>query len=64
MLGWRKLKTLTSPSLFSAAPLESLVRDNVTTELLTRIAAEHSRGRRLLVAVPRNSQRRTRGHPA
>ncbi len=42
---------LFQPSLFSAAPLRRLVDENVTPEMLAAIAAEHRKGRRLLVAT-------------
>ena len=51
MLSWSQLMALKSPSLFGASTLESLVRDNVTPELLAQIATEHAKGRRLLVAT-------------
>jgi hypothetical protein len=49
ILGPRGLAAFVAPSLFSPAKLKQLVDDNVTPELLRAIAAEHARGRRLLV---------------
>jgi predicted acylesterase/phospholipase RssA len=51
LLSPRALAGLTGPSLFSAAPLRRLVDQNVTPELLRQIAAEHAKGRRLLVVT-------------
>lgn len=49
ILGPRGLAAFVAPSLFSPAKLKQLVDDNVTPELLQAIAAEHAKGRRLLV---------------
>lgn len=51
LLSARALAGLMGPSLFSAAPLRRLVDRNVTPELLRQIAAEHAKGRRLLVVT-------------
>lgn len=51
LLSPRALAGLMGPSLFSAAPLRRLVDRNVTPELLRQIAAEHAKGRRLLVVT-------------
>lgn len=51
LLSARALAGLINPSLFSAAPLRRLVEQNVTPELLSAIAAEHAKGRRLLVVT-------------
>lgn len=51
LLSARALAGLVRPSLFSAAPLRKLVEKNVTPELLRQIAAEHAKGRRLLVVT-------------
>ena len=51
ILSPRSLAAFRNPSLFSAAALRGLVEQNVTPELLNQIAAEHARGRRLLVAT-------------
>lgn len=51
LLSARALAGLVRPSLFSSAPLRRLVEENVTPELLRQIAAEHARGRRLLVVT-------------
>ncbi len=42
---------LFTPGLYRKAPLESLVRSYVTESLLTAVAAEQAKGRRLLVAT-------------
>ena len=41
---------LFTPGLYSRKPLVSLVRSYVTDDLLRQVAAEHAKGRRLLVA--------------
>ncbi len=51
ILGWRQLATFVQPSLYSASALRKLVDNAVTPELLEAIAAEHAKGRRLLVAT-------------
>lgn len=51
ILSPRALAGLIHPSLYSSAPLRRLVEQNVTPELLQAIAAEHSKGRRLLVVT-------------
>ena len=47
----RFLLRLLTPGFFSKAPLEDLVRAYVTEDLLRAVAAEHAKGRRLLVAT-------------
>lgn len=49
LLSWRGLSLLTSPSLFNGGRLRTLVDKNITSRMLREIAAEHARGRRLLV---------------
>ncbi|RZJ23589.1 MAG: patatin [Brevundimonas sp.] len=51
ILSPRALAGLVHPSLYSSAPLRRLVEQNVTPELLRDIAAEHAKGRRLLVVT-------------
>jgi Patatin-like phospholipase len=51
LLQSRGLLSLLTPGLYSKAPLEDLVRAWVTDDLLRAIAAEHAKGRRLLVAT-------------
>lgn len=51
ILSPRALAGLIHPSLYSSAPLRRLVEQNVTPELLSAIAAEHAKGRRLLVVT-------------
>ncbi len=51
LLKGRGLLSLITPGLFSRAPLDDLVRGYVTDDLLRAVAAEHARGRRLLVAT-------------
>ncbi|NBB53077.1 patatin, partial [Rhizobium sp. CRIBSB] len=51
LLSARTVTLFGSPSLFSPRILHRLVEDNVTPEMLRRIAVEHARGRRLLVAT-------------
>jgi hypothetical protein len=51
LVGLDNLALLFQPSLFSAAPLRRLVDENVTPRMLEAIAAEHRKGRRLLVAT-------------
>lgn len=48
---WRLLSVLVKPSLFSNRALVSLVNQHVTPELLAAIAAEHDKGRRLIVVT-------------
>jgi hypothetical protein len=50
LLKKRGLAVLFTPDVYSRAPLEHLVRGYVTDDLLRRIALEHAKGRRLLVA--------------
>jgi len=40
-----------TPGLYSKKPLENLVRGYVTEELMAKVAAEHAKGRRLLIAT-------------
>lgn len=47
----RYLLRLLTPGFFSKAPLEDLVRAYVTDDLISAVAAEHAKGRRLLVAT-------------
>ncbi|PVM90164.1 patatin-like phospholipase family protein [Caulobacter endophyticus] len=51
ILAWRQLATFASPSLYSSSALRKLVDKAVTPQMLTAIAAEHAKGRRLLVAT-------------
>ena len=51
LISWRSFAALFAPSLFSPTDLRELVEQHVTPELLAAIAAEHARGRRLLVAT-------------
>jgi len=51
LLSARTFSALLGPSLFSSRVLRDLVDKNVTPELLRAIAAEHAKGRRLLVAT-------------
>ena len=51
LLQSRGLLGLLTPGLYRKAPLEELVRAWVTDDLLRAIAAEHAKGRRLLVAT-------------
>ena len=51
LLSARALAGLLRPSLFSSGPLRRLVERNVTPALLSQIAAEHAKGRRLLVVT-------------
>lgn len=51
LLRGRGLLSLVTPGLFSRAPLDALVRSYVTDDLLAAVAAEHAKGRRLLVAT-------------
>lgn len=45
------IAALVQPAFFSVRPLRDLVDENVTPALLAAIAAEHAKGRRLLVAT-------------
>lgn len=45
------IAALVQPAFFSVRPLRELVDENVTPDLLAAIAAEHRKGRRLLVAT-------------
>lgn len=51
LLSARTFAAFRGPSLFSSRVLRNLVDQNVTPELLRAIAAEHAKGRRLLVAT-------------
>lgn len=51
LLRGRGVLSLITPGVFSRAPLDDLVRSYVTDDLLTAVAAEHAKGRRLLVAT-------------
>lgn len=51
LLSWRSFAALFAPSLFSSNELRELVERQVTPGLLAAIAAEHAKGRRLLVAT-------------
>jgi len=51
LLGLKALAPFRGPSLFSAAPIRSLVEAHVTPAMLKAIAVEHRKGRRLLVAT-------------
>lgn len=51
LLRWRTLAALVAPSLFSPDSLSDLVDENVTPALLREVAAEHAKGRRLLVVT-------------
>lgn len=51
LISFKALAPLRGPSLFSAAPIRRLVEAYVDGAMLQAIAAEHARGRRLLVAT-------------
>ena len=51
LLQGRGLAGILTPGFFKKAPLVDLVRSEVSDELLAAIAAEHAKGRRLLVAT-------------
>lgn len=51
LLSWRNLAAWVAPSLFSSGALRRLINDNITSDMLRQIAAEHARGRRLLVVT-------------
>ncbi|MBF0665944.1 MAG: patatin-like phospholipase family protein [Brevundimonas sp.] len=51
LLGWRSFAALTTPGLFDAGALRNLVDDYVTEDMLRAVAAEHDKGRRLLVVT-------------
>ena len=51
LIGFRSFAAAFNPSLFSSKKLKALVESYVTPELLSAIAAEHAKGRRLLVAT-------------
>lgn len=51
ILSWRTFAAFFLPGAFSSRTLEALVEENVTPELLRRIAAEHRQGRRLYVGT-------------
>src|SRR5690606_9838776 len=47
----RNLAALVAPSLFSSQTLSSLIDRHITPEVLSEIAIEHGKGRRLLVVT-------------
>lgn len=51
LLSWRSFAAFFAPSLFSPTDLRALVERHVGPRLLAAVAAEHARGRRLLVAT-------------
>lgn len=51
LISWRSLAVFLTPSLFSSDVLVDLVDHHVTPEMLRQIAAEHAKGRRLLVVT-------------
>lgn len=51
LISFKALAPLRGPSLFSAAPIRRLVEAYIDGAMLQAIAAEHARGRRLLVAT-------------
>lgn len=51
ILAWRQLATFASPSLYSSSALRKLIDRAVTPDMLAAVAAEHAKGRRLLVAT-------------
>ncbi len=51
LISFRALTLFHGPALFSAAPIRKLVNSYATPVMLERIAAEHAKGRRLLVAT-------------
>jgi predicted acylesterase/phospholipase RssA len=51
LLRGRGVMSLFTPGLYRREPLEALVRSYVTDELIRAVAAEHAKGRRLLVAT-------------
>ncbi|MDP1631807.1 MAG: patatin-like phospholipase family protein [Caulobacter sp.] len=51
LIGLRALNAFGGPSLFSAVPIRRLVEHYVDAGLLRAVAAEHAKGRRLLVAT-------------
>jgi hypothetical protein len=51
LLSRRNFAVFQAPSLFNASGLRNLVDHSVTPQLLAAIAAEHAKGRRLLVAT-------------
>jgi predicted acylesterase/phospholipase RssA len=51
LLGFDSFRPLVAPSLFSSRGLKALIWKNVTPQMLRQIAAEHAKGRRLLVAT-------------
>jgi hypothetical protein len=48
-----------SPSLLSTGPLAALLEKHITEEVLARVAAEHDKGRRLLVGTTNLDYQRT-----
>lgn len=51
LLNWRRLAALVAPSLYSPTTLRDLIQHSVTPQMLSQIAAEHAKGRRLLVVT-------------
>lgn len=51
LLGWRSFAALAAPGLFDSGVLKDLVEAYVTEDLLRAIAAEHEKGRRLLIVT-------------
>ena len=51
MIGWRGVAAFVAPSLFSSRTLRQLIVAHISPEMLRQIAAEHARGRRLLVVT-------------
>jgi predicted acylesterase/phospholipase RssA len=47
----RGLLSLLTPGLYSKAPLEDLVRSYISDRLIKAVAAEHAKGRRLLIGT-------------
>jgi hypothetical protein len=59
LLTLARLATGFGPGVFRAAPLDELIRPFVTRQLLDAIAAQHARGRRLLVATTNLDKQQT-----
>jgi predicted acylesterase/phospholipase RssA len=51
VMGWRNFAGFLAPSLFSSNGIDRLIVKNITPELLRDVAAEHAKGRRLLIAT-------------
>ncbi|WP_066769889.1 patatin-like phospholipase family protein [Candidatus Viadribacter manganicus] len=51
LVGWRSLAAFVAPSLFSSRALRELIATHITPEMLRQVAAEHAKGRRLLVVT-------------